>query len=172
MCLYYIMNSMKQLFNRFTNKEDSAADYAPEGLPDVEDQGQEGGQGKGEGEGEGEEEEEEELILKPSVREHPLKSKKEDRFKKARVVFDEEKMQANEMQYNEMQSNKIQANKAQANKAQANKESRQDPRKEPVRKAREYNDENKVNPSIQLDKLVNTFWKNAIFIIRRSIWTF
>ena len=160
---------MKQLFNRFTNKEDSAADYAPEGLPDVEDQGQEGGQGKGEGEGEGEEEEEEELILKPSVREHPLKSKKEDRFKKARVVFDEEKMQANEMQYNEMQANKMQANKmqsnkAQANKAQANKESRQDPRKEPVRKAREYNDENKVNPSIQLDKLVNTFWKNDPFV--------
>ena len=30
MCLYYIMNSMQQLFNRFTNinKEESAADYA------------------------------------------------------------------------------------------------------------------------------------------------
>ena len=87
---------MQQLFNRFTNinKEDANADYDkkkeaqerkllepapenldydPEGLRDII-------------EDEGEDEGEEELI---SVKEHPLKSKKEDRFKKARMVFEE-----------------------------------------------------------------------------------
>ena len=100
---------MQQLFNRFTNinKEDANADYAkkkeaqerkllepapenldydPEGLRDIiEDE-----EGKEEGE-----EGEEELI---SVKEHPLKSKKEDRFKKARVVFEEEEEDASEAQ--------------------------------------------------------------------------
>ena len=137
-------------------------DYDPEGLRDVVDE-----------EKDEDEDKDEEIEIPVKVKEHPLKSKKVSRFEQARAEKDnmpirkasvrEEEDGEDEggEREGENKDKKIRDRQKLEVREREIREREDKRRKESVRKA---NDESKVNPSIQLDKLVNTFWNNDPFV--------